>query len=271
MAFRYLENPGYVPIPTLQKATKGCLVTGSSAVEHQGRPVGERLLKALKKTVEMDVSSTFLFAAKDERVGGDWYDVMFTHGHMAFAIGDVMGHGQAAAGAANLLRGSVARLLMRNIDPAAVMSRINTLTLQNQTEHMTAICGYVDMHSREIVYACAGHPPPILMNGADAKFEDYGGLMLGVEEDASYSTFRISAPERGLFVLYTDGVTENRRTLVDGDQLLLDAVQDATTENTDDKARIIQDTIFKGKAPMDDASILVFTFREPALSEIRQA
>jgi serine phosphatase RsbU (regulator of sigma subunit) len=87
--------------------------------------------------------------------------------------------------------------------------------------------------------------------------------MLGVQEMAAYVTRRVRAPRRGLFVMYTDGVTELDRKIIDGERRLLRAVREAVAE-VSDAARAIQASIFKDKKPVDDASILALAFGYPA-------
>lgn len=235
------------------------LRTITGIAQQAQRTFDEHTLHAAPRFADVNVSSTFLWAEPSVGAGGDWYDVMLSHNRLAFAIGDVTGHGETAAITTNLIRRAMATLLLRNVDPAAILSRVNSLILKTGALQATAICGYVEPRTRRIVYASGGHPPPISANPADAAFERYGGLMLGVQERADYSTFGMTPAENGLFVLYTDGVTEAGSGRFDGDQRLLRAARAAAAEISD-AARSIQDGVFCGVPPRDDASIVVFAF-----------
>ncbi len=125
---------------------------------------------------------------------------------------------------------------------------------------VTSICGYLDPRTREIRYATAGHPPPVLARpDADAEFLPYDGLPLGIIPDASYRTFATSADAGAMLVLYTDGVLEHKRDVIAGQVRLLEAARRAV--GTDDPALAIRQWVFAGSAPTDDVAILAISFR----------
>jgi Stage II sporulation protein E (SpoIIE) len=63
-------------------------------------------------------------------------------------------------------------------------------------------------------------------------------------------------------VLYTDGVIEHKRDIIDGETRLLEAARLAVSE--DNPALAIQQRIFAGGAPADDVAILTVRFKEAA-------
>ena len=157
--------------------------------------------------------------------------------------------------------------MLRNVDPARILTLTNALVSKDEASFATAICGYIDPLSREIVYASAGHPPPVLGRRAGpAAFLDYGGVMLGAERHQAYTNVRIIGPRRGLFVLYTDGVTERSHNVIQGERRLLVAVDDAMIGGLTDAARAIEEGIFHKASPADDASIVAIAFGYPAIS-----
>jgi serine phosphatase RsbU (regulator of sigma subunit) len=244
----------------------GEFVAAITRIAHQPEYAGAaHIFHPAPQFEQIGVSSTFQFAMPDAAAGGDWYDVLPSHGRIAFVIGDVAGHGADAAFTAAILRRSIAKMLLQNEDPSTILSRANTSILKRKMPHATVLCGYVDPRSHEIVYACGGHPPAIIAHNKGASFTQYGGLMLGVQEKATYVTRRVMAPRRGLFVMYTDGVTELDHKILNGERRLLRAVREAVAE-VSDAARAIQDRMFKDKKPVDDASILALAFGYPARS-----
>ena len=121
---------------------------------------------------------------------------------------------------------------------------------------VTAVCGFVDLATLEIVYATAGHPPPVIVQpGAGAKFLPFGGVPLGAIADATYTSHRVQIDERGLVVLYTDGVIEYDRDILAGERRLLAAI-DAAWRAGGDLAVSIRDAVFRGALPGDDVAIL---------------
>lgn len=217
-----------------------------------------RVMRRVPQSPAVRFSSTYGFVLPE--FGGDWYDVFETHGRIAFAIGDVAGHGVQAARSMNLLRHAMVRLALANADPAEILSTANKLTLATDALYATALCGYIEPHSRQIVYATAGHPPPVLALRKDAVFLETGGVMLGASSEAAYRTVCLQLPDNALLVLYTDGVTERDGDLLDGERRLLAAVRDAAVRGVTDAARAIQDAMFVEKAPVDDVAILAVAF-----------
>ena len=68
----------------------------------------------------------------------------------------------------------------------------------------------------EIVWAQAGHPPPLLSRGGrTAPLDRPGGPMLGVLDDATYETARLDFRIGDVLLLYTDGLVEHRRRGLD--------------------------------------------------------
>jgi sigma-B regulation protein RsbU (phosphoserine phosphatase) len=74
---------------------------------------------------------------------------------------------------------------------------------------VTVICGSLDLTSGELLLANAGHGSPLLLRqGAVERLPLPQGLVLGVMEDARYTTQRTRLQPGDMLVLYTDGVTE---------------------------------------------------------------
>jgi serine phosphatase RsbU (regulator of sigma subunit) len=69
-----------------------------------------------------------------------------------------------------------------------------------------------DPARQEIVWAQAGHPPPLLSRaGRTAPLDRPPGPMLGVLDDAVYPTARLDFRPGDVLLLYTDGLVEHRR------------------------------------------------------------
>jgi serine phosphatase RsbU (regulator of sigma subunit) len=90
----------------------------------------------------------------------------------------------------------------------------------------TMVCAIVDLQRRIVTYACAGHPPPLLVRNGVGSWLDEGrsgplGFRTSLREEAQ------TAIEPGdLLVLYTDGLIERRTQSIDaGLARLRDAAQ----------------------------------------------
>jgi sigma-B regulation protein RsbU (phosphoserine phosphatase) len=144
-------------------------------------------------------------------VGGDWYDyVQMPDGRVIVALGDVAGKGMAAALLMSSTR-SILRLVTQNATrPAEVLSQVNKILLSDfpMARFVTIVYALVDPKDRSVVFANAGHPPPLLAEPTSARFlEDPAGLPLGIRE-GSFSERTIQLPPGSRLVLYSDGVVE---------------------------------------------------------------
>src|SRR5690554_1733749 len=101
------------------------------------------------------------------RVGGDWYDALcLPDGRLAIAVGDVAGHGMAAASIMGQLRNGLRALLVRDGSVAAAASWLDQLAKQTMPGEMaTLIVAVVDPVTGTMDYVRAGHFPPLILDG----------------------------------------------------------------------------------------------------------
>lgn len=146
-------------------------------------------------------------------VGGDFYDVMrLDGGRVGFVVADVCGKGVPAAmvmmSARTLVRGAAIGLG----DPASVLSEVNAIMAENNPLAMfvTAFFCVLDPRSGHVVYANAGHPPPLLVraDGTAAFLETAGVPAVGILPDQRYGLGECALEPGDLLFMYSDGVTE---------------------------------------------------------------
>jgi serine phosphatase RsbU (regulator of sigma subunit)/CHASE3 domain sensor protein len=221
----------------------------------------ERLLPSLPA---VSFSATYLPAIEQAKVGGDWYDALqLSEDRVLVAIGDVTGHGIDAVVAMNKARQLLIGYALVDATPAGVLERVNFDLVRSKSPLITAICGIIDTRTREFLYACAGHPPPVLVEPrSHAKLLDFGSLPLGVAVEAGYRTSRVQVAAGAMLVLYTDGLIEYSRDLAQGEAALLEAAQAAAEAPAPDPAAQIRDTIFRERKVADDVAILTVRFSE---------
>jgi serine phosphatase RsbU (regulator of sigma subunit) len=161
----------------------------------------------------------YLPASRDSRVGGDWYiTAEMPGGHVLIAIGDVGGHGLAAAAGMARLRGALAGLAITGSPPERLVSWLNDLVHHVDLEHTASvIAGYYDPPSRVLTWAQAGHPPPILVSGARVRALDPpAGILLGAGR-SGYEAASLTLEQGDVLLLYSDGLIERRdRSLEQG-------------------------------------------------------
>lgn len=145
-------------------------------------------------------------------VGGDWYDVVeTTDGLLALVIGDVQGHGVAAAATMGQLRSAVRAFTLGGSPPEQVVAGTNRLLIDLDPGQFASCC-YVllDPVSGRARAVRAGHPQPLLRH-ADGRAEVLdlpGGMVLGIDADASYPVTELRLAPGAVFALYTDGLVE---------------------------------------------------------------
>src|ERR1700733_6447452 len=132
----------------------------------------------------------YLPASHDSRVGGDWYiPADMPSGQVLIALGDVAGHGLAAAAGMARLRGALAGLAITGSPPERLVGWLNDLVWHVAPEHTASVvAGYFDPASPTPPWAQAGHPPPVLVRGSWARpLDPPSGILLGAgqEEDAA--------------------------------------------------------------------------------------
>ncbi|MFF6776524.1 SpoIIE family protein phosphatase [Streptomyces sp. NPDC012637] len=166
----------------------------------------------------IEVAHRYLPASDVNEVGGDWYDVIaLGDGRAVLVIGDVMGHGTAAAAVMGRLSASVRALARLDLAPEDVLYQLEA-ALYDLAEPMlvTFLSIVVDPATGHCRITRAGHPPPaaVLPDGTVRLLEATPGLPLGVG-GVRFTTTDVTLPLGSLLVLYTDGLVEARNSDID--------------------------------------------------------
>ncbi len=160
----------------------------------------------------VDTVGRYLAGTAGMDVGGDWYDVIETgRGLLALVIGDVQGHGVAAAATMGQLRSAVRAFALSGSTPEQVMRGTNQLLIDLDPGQFASCC-YVllDPASGAVRAVRAGHPQPLLRHsdGRTEVLDLAGGVVLGVDPDASYPVTELRLETGAVLALYTDGLVE---------------------------------------------------------------
>jgi serine phosphatase RsbU (regulator of sigma subunit)/PAS domain-containing protein len=165
----------------------------------------------------LKIAATYIAAAEDPEVGGDFYDVYQTPDGWGMAVGDVCGKGEEAAAVTAAARHAIRVLARRCADPGEVLAGANEIVL---AEEFALDGGFVTANiahlswldgKLRVVIGSAGHPAAILLR-ADGRVRTMngGGLPLGLFEDASPATQELTMDAGDVLFLYTDGVAQAR-------------------------------------------------------------
>ena len=163
----------------------------------------------------VEVRHRYLPGSKLIEVGGDWYEsIALPGGRVALVVGDVAGHGVRAAVTMGRLRTAIHTLAMLELPPADSLQQLDELmhTLGEREPHF-ATCAYAvyDAVSGECEVAVAGHLPPLLVHpdGSNELLDVPPAPPLGIG-DGEVESRRFKIEDGSLFVLYTDGLVENK-------------------------------------------------------------
>ena len=182
------------------------------------------------------MSACYLPATTDLTVGGDWYDAFtLSDGRLAFAVGDVSGHGVQAAAAMGQMRNALRAYVAEGHSPAIALTKLDELV--DRAGHgffATAIAAVYDPVSGELVWSNAGHPPLVLRLQATARLlEGHVGAPIGVRGPQGHRDEHLTLQVGEQLVGYTDGLVERRQeNLGVGLERLLSAVVDAAVPIT---------------------------------------
>ncbi len=182
----------------------------------------------------LKVAVRYLPAGDQSLVGGDWYHAAaLRDGSVLLAVGDVAGHGTHAATTMAQLRHALRALAVTTGDPGVLLGLLNRLTCELERESpelaATAVIARFDPALGQVVWAQAGHPPPLLSRGGrTVQLSRPAGPMLGVVDEATYPTAHFTFQLGDLLLLYTDGLVEHRRRgLDDGLATVIAALDEA--------------------------------------------
>jgi anti-sigma regulatory factor (Ser/Thr protein kinase) len=178
-----------------------------------------------------ELAARYLPAAKESAVGGDWYDALrLGHRRLGLSIGDVAGHGMAAATHLGQIRSAVRAYALDVENPAEVMMRLARFANLEQSRMATLIYATLNLDTGELIFARAGHPYPLVVRASgEAVFLDgASGPPLGTGAAADYDVQAISLEAGDTLLLYTDGLIERRgQPLSEGEARLVAAARAA--------------------------------------------
>lgn len=154
-------------------------------------------------------------------VGGDWYDVFWAEpGVVALVVGDVVGRGLGAAIAMGQLRSAVRALAGPGVGPARLLAGLDRFVEQVEAAGMATLAYLeLDLAHGSVRYACAGHPPPVLVprDGANRLLWDGRSTPLGAFlRPALRPEAELQLQSGDRVLLYTDGLVERRDADLDG-------------------------------------------------------
>ncbi|MEU7256905.1 SpoIIE family protein phosphatase [Streptomyces rimosus] len=214
--------------------------------------------------VALDLAARYLPSGTSALIGGDWYDALqLPDGKTLLSVGDLTGHGATATSGMAMVLGALRGMAVSGQEPGPLMGYLNQLLDSSAQPALgSAVCCRFDPATRQLVWAQAGHPAPLLFrDGTGSPLSPPEGVLLGATTGAHYTQRCEQLAPGDLLVLHTDGLVPRRShgplASHEGSERLLSlAPRFATARNAQDCVRIIAEE-FGGAEREDDACVLI--------------
>jgi sigma-B regulation protein RsbU (phosphoserine phosphatase) len=231
--------------------------------------VQRRLLPARAPKVRgLDVAGHSTYC---DETGGDYYDFLVLDkaapNQVLVALGDVMGHGVAAALVMAGVRAVLRDRAVAAGDLADLMARLNNFIAADHggDRFMTMHLSVIDSKTQTMRWVSAGHDPVIVFDPTNYSFTEVGigDLPLGVMDGTQYSEQLSPALRPGqILFIGTDGVWEmpNAKGEQYGKDRLRQVIRECAARSADEIVHAVRDqlTAFRGDAKsVDDVTFVV--------------
>jgi|GEM_PF-2000695 len=208
----------------------------------------------------------FVYQPSDQ-MGGDYIDFLETRFGHVLLVGDVTGHGAAAALLMATARAFVRAHASTATDVGDLLTRLNADLAKAVSggRFMTAFCISVSLDGQTVSWAGAGHHPAILLKikSGDSCDIEAEQIPLGIDPTTIYVVAPLPGPSDGwLLCVATDGVEENLSP--HNQQMGRDAIVTALHDARSQPAEVVLDALLAahkdhaaGTAARDDVTILI--------------
>ena len=265
-------RPGMARNPRVREMAEGLALRAGVALNNAARFTAERsVARALTDALlpgttplipGYSVAVEYLPAAGD--VAGDWYDILRVGDRYLVGVGDAAGHGISAASLMSELRSAARGLAASNHGPGQILAALRTLAAGSDDDLFgTALYGLLDPATHQLIWASAGHLPPVLVTSEGARAVELAGNdpPIGAAAAGVPVERRLSLGIGESLVLYTDGVVERRGVSIeDGVSRLSDLLRNAWGR---EPATVVEMIATQMCHDATDDSCIVIVHRDP--------
>ncbi|MFF0885661.1 SpoIIE family protein phosphatase [Streptomyces sp. NPDC003456] len=189
--------------------------TLASRLQHALLPMANRPVHLAGLRVEV----AYLPAQSGVHVGGDWFSAIeLPDGDALLVVGDVAGHGVDAVATMAQLRFTAKGMVITGSSLTGALARLNTLLLHSHDTYATAtmVLARYSPRDRRLVWAQAGHPPPLLLRDGEPQYLDRPrGMLIGASPTAVYEEAECRLEPGDRLILFTDGLVEHPPESID--------------------------------------------------------
>jgi sigma-B regulation protein RsbU (phosphoserine phosphatase) len=219
-----------------------------------------------------------------DETGGDYYDFLIVDeaspDKVMVALGDVMGHGVAAALVMSAARAVLRDRAVTEGSLALLMVRLNSMLAADLEggRFMTMHLAVIDARTGVYRFASAGHDPALTYDPSTDSFDerDEGGLPLGILASGTYEEHSFGPLRAGqVIVVGTDGVWEmpNAEGEQFGKERLREVIRGAAAGTAAEIVDAIVESLarFRGDRRLVDDVTLVVMKPQPVAAPVSQA
>jgi phosphoserine phosphatase RsbU/P len=155
-------------------------------------------------------------AVRGTEVGGDWYDAFWVvdQDTVGLVVGDVVGRGISAAATMGQLRSALRALASTGLPPAATLAALEEYSRRHDVGAMTTlIYAQLELDAGLLRFACAGHPPPVIVEpgrGACFAWEGRSPPLNSFPLSGERPEACVALRRGATLLMYTDGLIERR-------------------------------------------------------------
>lgn len=237
--------------------------------EHSTAELLQRsLLPRLSDLPSLEVAAAYVPGTGTLSVGGDFYDVLDLGGGRAgLAVGDVMGHGVAAAAAMGQVRAALRAYVRLGMSPQQALSALDGM-VADLPDGMLVTClyGVYDAPAGVLRVASAGHLAPLLRlpSGEVVPLPAPPGPPLGAGRPRFAETVH-AVPPGSVLALFSDGLVEDRFRDLDTGLLHLSTALSRHADGALARAgAAVLHALDRAERPDDDVALLLVRARASA-------
>ncbi len=239
-------------------------LASASRYEAQREAVGlmqRQLLPPRSFSVEgLDICVRYHPGQNSVAIGGDWYDVVpEADDRVILVVGDVCGHGVAAAAQMAQLRFAFRALLRAGVAIEECIQALNRIAIEELHTTCTLVVVNLQLRSGAYEYWSMGHPPGLVARGTDSRWldgQEGRAPMLGFVDDYEPARDQGVLDRGEVLLLFTDGLIERRRESLDVGMERLATSLPESGRGIDDWCDEVYDALVDQENAFDDTVLL---------------